>query len=565
MTGDLRKTLNTREWGALIAILLLALLPGFFSIPVMDRDEARYSQASSQMMETGDYIDIRFQEDPRWVKPAGIYWMQVATSAPFGGPDAPIWAFRLPSLIGVLIGGIVTAWLGARIIGAQGGIAAGVMLGLTLMAAVEARTAKTDAMLLAAGVIAQAALFFLLTQAKGSPRPKFIGAPLIFWAATGAALMIKGPIVTLVSLSTIAAYGIWTRDWGVLKRIRPLFGVLVAAAIALPWLVAINIKTDGGFFMESVGHALLGKVAESDDSHAGPFGYHTLLLPITFWPGTLFVGLAAGLAWTKRQHPAVKFLICWLVPTWLIFELIATKLPHYIFPAMPALAILAAWGIKDAAELWAKKWPRRIHLAFLGLFVLATGILAAVPMIAADYLGTAMMSAPNVLAIIFGLIAIGAGIMAARRPSALPRLAVLMAAGIGTYWAVFQCAIPALKPLWPSYYVAQEVGKLTGCEEIMATTAGYREPSNVRYLGTRTYLADTGAQSAEFLLGHRECGVAIIDVTEQQGFLAAMSEGGVAPYPVNIVSGHNYVKGDDLDLTIFILGEGQLSWPSAQE
>ena len=186
-------------------------------------------------------------------------------------------------------------------------------------------------------------------------------------------------------------------------------------------------------------------------------------------------------------------------------------------------------------------------------------------MIAADYLGTAMMSAPNVLAIIFGLIAIGAGIMAARRPSALPRLAVLMAAGIGTYWAVFQGAIPALKPLWPSYYVAQEVGKLTGCEEIMATTAGYREPSNVRYLGTRTYLADTGAQSAEFLLGHRECGVAIIDVTEQQGFLAAMSEGGVAPYPVNIVSGHNYVKGDDLDLTIFILGEGQLSWPSAQE
>ncbi|MEM9232613.1 MAG: glycosyltransferase family 39 protein [Pseudomonadota bacterium] len=561
MTNDLRKSLNPREWGVLMIVLLVALLPGFFNIPVMDRDEARYSQASSQMMETGDYVDIRFQEDPRWVKPAGIYWMQVAASAPFGGPDAPIWAFRLPSLIGILIGAAVTAWLGARIVGAQGGIIAGALLGFTLMAAVEARTAKTDAMLLASGVFAQAALYFLLVRAKQDEveKPKFIGAPLIFWAATGAALMIKGPIVTLVSATTIIAYGLWTRDWGVVKRLRVLPGLLVAAAIALPWLLAINLQTDWGFLEKSVGHALLGKVAESDDSHGGPIGYHTLLLPITFWPGTILIGLAGALAWIRRNDPAIKYLICWLLPTWIIFEFVQTKLPHYIFPALPALAILAAWGVKDAGELLSNKWPRRTHLIVMILFVLATAILAAVPMVGASYLGGEVITLPSILAIGFGIAAVAAGIMVWRQPASMTRLAGLMVAAIGTYWATFQGAIPDLKQLWPSHYIAQEVRQLEGCETVLATTAGYREPSNVRYLGTQTLLANTGAQSADFLIANRDCGVAIVDQAERSSFDARIASTGVPVEAVARVTGHKYVKGDDLILDVIIRTDGRLT------
>ena len=92
--------LSVRAWIVLMLVAVLAHLPGLFSIPAMDRDEARYAQASRQMMETGDYVDIRFQGDPRHVKPSGIYWLQVITTQPFGGEDAPIGAHRLPSFFG---------------------------------------------------------------------------------------------------------------------------------------------------------------------------------------------------------------------------------------------------------------------------------------------------------------------------------------------------------------------------------------------------------------------------------------------------------------------------------
>lgn len=328
MTSPSIEALTPRYWAALTAALLLILLPGFFSIPTMDRDEARYSQAATQMMETGDYVDIRFQDQDRYVKPAGIYWMQVATAAPFGGPNAPIWAYRLPSLIGIIGAALVTAWLGTRLAGRRVGVIAGIVLGTTLAAAVEARTAKTDAMLLLSAVVAQAALYFMLVKAPPGSRLNFVGAPLIFWAATGASLMIKGPIVAMVSGTTILAFAAWQRDWKLLGRLRLLPGLAVAAAISLPWIIAITVQTDGAFLEKSVGHALLGKVAESDDSHAGPFGYHTLLLPVTFWPGAMLLGLGTIWAWRTRGEATTRFLLAWILPTWLIFEIVATKLPH---------------------------------------------------------------------------------------------------------------------------------------------------------------------------------------------------------------------------------------------
>ena len=77
----------------LVFIALCAFLPGFTAIPPVDRDESRYAQASKRMMETGNYLDIRFQEQPRYLQPAGIYWLQVAAAKITGyGPTAPMLA-----------------------------------------------------------------------------------------------------------------------------------------------------------------------------------------------------------------------------------------------------------------------------------------------------------------------------------------------------------------------------------------------------------------------------------------------------------------------------------------
>ena len=86
-------------WRAYLLVALVAsavVLPGIAALPVTDRDEGRFVQATKQMLETGDFVDIRFQDQPRWKKPIGIYWLQAVAASPFGGVEAPIWAIASP-------------------------------------------------------------------------------------------------------------------------------------------------------------------------------------------------------------------------------------------------------------------------------------------------------------------------------------------------------------------------------------------------------------------------------------------------------------------------------------
>src|SRR5262244_1149087 len=106
---------NTRAVAVLLLVSLLGFLPGFFSIPPMDRDEARFAQATKQMVESGDYIDIRFQDEVRYKKPVGIYWLQAAAvraAEAVGVPEArtTIAVYRLPSLIGAIGVVLLTYW-----------------------------------------------------------------------------------------------------------------------------------------------------------------------------------------------------------------------------------------------------------------------------------------------------------------------------------------------------------------------------------------------------------------------------------------------------------------------
>ena len=133
----------------LLILLCLALfLPGFFSLPPVDRDEARFAQASRQMLETHDFVDIRFQNEGRHKKPVGIYWLQAASAALFGADR--IWAYRLPSLLGAIAAVLLTFALGSRLFAPPIGFAAAALLACSLLLNVEARQAKTDAMLLGA-------------------------------------------------------------------------------------------------------------------------------------------------------------------------------------------------------------------------------------------------------------------------------------------------------------------------------------------------------------------------------------------------------------------------------
>ncbi len=142
----------------LVAIGCLLFLPGLGGHGPSDRDEARFAQASKQMLESGDYVDPRFQEGPRWQKPIGIYWLQTAAAGFFGGEAAGIWAYRLPSAIAAILTLVMTAWALRPLVGPRAAFLAAAMLGGVVVLSFEARTAKVDAALLLAIVVAQGAL-----------------------------------------------------------------------------------------------------------------------------------------------------------------------------------------------------------------------------------------------------------------------------------------------------------------------------------------------------------------------------------------------------------------------
>ncbi len=545
--GDARR-LGPSAVAFLLVLAVLTLGSGVTTLPVMDRDEARYAQASKQMLESGNLVDIRFQDDARLVKPAGVYWLQAASAAAAGGPDAPIAAYRLPSLVAAVAAVVLTAWFGARTFGAGVGLAAGLLLTAALVVQVEARTAKTDAPLLAAILTAQVALARIALE-RGRA---FVGAPLVFWLAQGVGLMVKGPIITLVSGTTLVAWGLWQRDRDLLRRLRLGPGLAVMLAVLAPWIVLITLEHGWAFYQQSLGRALLSKVAVGQESHGAPPGFHTLALALTFWPGTVLLALAAAAAWRGRREPAVRFLVAWIVPTWLVFEAVATKLPHYTLPTVPALALLAALGLRDAGAILAVRGWRWLHGALAVVAVATALALAALPLVATLGLGDA--PAPPAAAVLAGAAGLALALLVARlaRAPSPPRLVAVVLACVVFYGSTFHAVLPRLDALWPSARVAERVAALEGCTSIPVAVAGYREPSNVFNLGTRTVLGD-GGRAAAHLLDHPRCGVAVVATRARPAFADTLARADAGTRALGTVAGINVSKGQRLDLELVTL------------
>src|SRR6266576_3947138 len=154
---------HARAMLLLVFVSLVSFLPGFFNIPPVDRDEARFAQATKQMLEAGDYIDIRFQDEVRYKKPVGIYWLQagvVKTASALGFPHAltTIWLYRIPSLIGATAAVLLTYWAALAFISRRAAVLAGLMMASCVLLGVERLIAKTDAMLLLTVVAAMGAM-----------------------------------------------------------------------------------------------------------------------------------------------------------------------------------------------------------------------------------------------------------------------------------------------------------------------------------------------------------------------------------------------------------------------
>lgn len=529
---------------------LFAFAPGIAALPPTDRDESRFIQSSKQMVESGDFVDIRLQDEPRYKKPAGIYWLQSAAVLISGkGADAPVWVYRTVSVIGAALSVLAIAWLGARMFGSPAGLIAGFGLAGILMLAFEARIAKTDATLLATVLFAQAALadIYLCRKEGRSPHR----SPWVFWVAQGAGILIKGPIVPLISALTIAAIAVFDKDRSWLKTLRAGPGVLLAILVAAPWLGLITWRSGAEFWQEAVGRDFLGKIGTGQESHGFPPGYYFLLFSLTFWPFAV-PAVNGGLNALNRfrTDPRLLFCLAWYLPYWIAVEAMPTKLPHYMLPAYPALLLLMAWALLDgnAGPATMRRWQVWLYRATVFGAVLVTILLAVVAAAAAPYvLGT--ISWWGILAALLILLTgwMASGIRPAFAP--LPRTALASLGAAATMGVLASFLLPSLTPVWLSPSIAKGFATLKPCADSRLISAGYHEPSLVFLVGTDTMLTDGATAAAE--LGKDACAVALISDDQLEAFDGALTEGISSIEELGRVEGMNYSKGTERVLTFF--------------
>ncbi len=547
MTLESRLDDWSRGWrGPLFAALvaLIAGLPGLFAMPPLDRDESRFAQATSQMLETGDYVVIKFQDQPRFKKPVGIHWLQAASVSAFSNAeDRRIWAYRIPSLLGAMLAAAACAWGAAALFDPRTGLLAGAILGATFLLSSEAFIAKTDAALCGTTTLAMAALARVYAaQLKGETVGKC--TKLAFWLGLAVAALIKGPVGLLVAFFALAGLAIWDRKAAWMKDLGWTWGLILFAAVCLPWAMMITVATDGAFWGAAVGGDLAPKMAGGSEGHAGPFGYHALLAPLLSFPATLLLPAGLVVGWTKRNEPGVRFAVCWLVPTWLMFEILPTKLVHYELPAYGALAMLMAAAVREPLG-------RIVRWIGGGLSVLMGAVLAAVAIYGQKEFGTNGDLAWTILAALLALSAGIAGAVLLLRRHSARALVTAGALGIAAHVALTAGLIPHLEPLFLSKDIADamdraKVSPRSGAAGPVALT-GYSEPSLIFQLGTATELTD-GEGAADAVSEGRP---AVVEGREEKPFREAMAQLGLTPRPVGTIDGLNYSDGDKERLTIY--------------
>jgi 4-amino-4-deoxy-L-arabinose transferase-like glycosyltransferase len=541
-------------FAALALFCLVLYVPGLASIPPLDRDEARFAQASRQMLETGDFIRIRFQNRARDKKPAGIYWLQAASVALFSTAASPaIWPYRLPSLLGAATAVLLTLGLGRALFPPaprglaradsegerRAGLFAGVLMASALGLVAEAHIAKTDAALCAAAVAGQGALARAYVRTRGGRR---VGWPLAagFWLAEAAGILLKGPIVPLIALATAASLAIADRDMRWLARLRPLAGLCLVAALVLPWFVAIEHATAGRFLARAVGRDLLPKLLGGQQAHGAPPGTYLMLALVTFWPGSLLIVPALVRGWRRRRAPAERFLLAWLVPAWLAFELVPTKLPHYVLPLYPALALLAGRALAEGGAIAGR--ARIADRLVRALWALVTLALAAALVVLPIAFGRGPAPAGIIGAV--ALLGLMPGLLVRRRSAVTAVLTAGLAAAFVLPAAAF---LPGLDRIWLSRAAAALVARHPPPPGAPLVAVGYSEPSLVFLLGTRARLASV-PQAARVLA---KGGAALVSAGESAPLARALAARGLGMRAEGRVAGLDYSDGRDLVLTLY--------------
>ena len=514
----------------LVPGLLACYLAGNGGPALFDRDEPRYAVTSRAMLQSGDWVVPRFLGKVRTAKPPMVYWLQASAMRVIGQNE---FAVRLPGAIACAATVALLAATLPRIVGRRRAAWACFILGTSVLVLGVAKVGVIDGLLLSCAATIQVCLLYLLRN-KGR-RPLLIAS---LWCAVGVGGLLKGPVILGMLVATLVAWWMLVRYGGgassagarpssprpfdskpagtylldrstsarkstragtsLLASTHPLLGVGIISLIVLPWLIAIHVR-EPTFLATSIGHDVIARSGRGLEGHGQPPGFHLLALFGTWFPWSVLLPGTMWQAWKRRGQPWVTLALAACLGPWVMFELVVTKLPHYLLPIFPMLALLTAdWLVR----------------ATRGRFVIArAGLRTAAGVFALVALGFAVASialrAPSAVAVTLGLA--WAGGLAVTWWRGRLRAGVIVA-GVGmalTVAVAYVAWLPRVATLNVSRRVAEA---LDDAGAARAAMAGYKEPSLAWYagqVGTEVFEATdaealSGSTGVEFVVTTRD-------------------------------------------------------------
>jgi 4-amino-4-deoxy-L-arabinose transferase-like glycosyltransferase len=429
---------SSRRNGNLGTVVLLLLLSGvlFFyrlgSLALFDADEPAFAEATREMLLSGDWITPHFNFQPRFDKPVLFYWLMALAYKSFGIGEfaARFWSAAFAT---GLVLSIYT--FGRRLLGRQGGLIAGLAFATNIGTAILARAAVTDMTLV---FFMTWTLFSFFEAYRITDRTAW-GWLSLAYGTMALSVLTKGPIGLLIPC---LVFGLFLVVRGspvtTILRLRPFTGLAIFAVITLPWYVAV-IREHGwdfvhGFFIK---HHLVRYTGVVSGNSGAPY-YFLPVVVLGFFPWSALLPKAFGDFWTMRrrlrgelsaQQELMVFSWLWFGVVFVFFSLSGTKLPSYIFPAFPALSLLAG---RCAHELLGGgKTKGGVDKAFDWVIAAIAGPLAVSLCLAPLIIGGtgARVSLGLVPYLLAGVFALGPGltILARRRGQANTALGALTA------------------------------------------------------------------------------------------------------------------------------------------
>ncbi len=352
----------------LMLVVLVLLLPSSGTMPLLDRDEPRFAQATREMME-GEHANWAvpyFNGQYRFDKPVLIYWLMWPTYLAFGVNE---FSARLPSVLCTAAMAWLLWYMGRRWFSAACGVFAGFGFITCVQLLQHGRGAVADMPMILCVTMAHYALFELLHAERPEyPRRWF----LLLYGALGIGFLAKGPVTLVVPLLTILTYrfAIWRRPlrW---RNLRFELGLPLLLLIIAAWGIPAVIRTHGLFFRIGIGEHVVERGFRTFQGHGGFIFYYLLTALLSLFPWIAFAGSGA-VAVRRNWNSKNAFLVSWLVGTYLLFSFYTTKLPHYVMPAFPAFFLII--GQLAQPRVTTPRWTSVWFWAVLMLGALIAGV-----------------------------------------------------------------------------------------------------------------------------------------------------------------------------------------------